>query len=65
MRLTEEDVKGLMDQAVAKVREDAICTFGLLRGREIGNEAELIGVRLRQTIEQLALDSVPDDARRS
>ena len=65
MRLTLEEVNGLMDQAVAKVREDAICTFGLLRGREIGNEAELIGVRLRQTIEQLALDSVPDDARRS
>ena len=63
MRLTEEDVKGFMDQAVAKVREDAICTFGLLRGREIGNEAELIGVRLRQTIEQLGLDTVPDDPR--
>ena len=65
MRLTEEDVKGFMDQAVAKVREDALCTFGLLRGREMGNTVELLGVRLRQTIEQLALDSVPDDARRS
>ena len=63
MRLTLEDVNGLMDQAVAKMREEAICTFGLMRGREIANQTRLIACRLQQTIEQLGLDTVPDDPR--
>ena len=61
MRLTLEEVNGLMDQAVAKVREEAIFTFGLIRGRELSDQAELIACRLKQTIDRLGLETVPDD----